>query len=172
MTEPAKGVEHRDLDERVKDLGARADVAEKQRDELLAEHACKATRDELLEEYARKPVHHFIQADAFMAEHVDGRLVPCRSGDDDEDGDAIFGSSCVFELRNCGDIVRIQVPYDADPRDVRRVLPKLEEMIDHILFERDSPGLEPPFSRHTHPWDKALVDFDPDEAASQSEVPV
>jgi hypothetical protein len=171
MTESARAVEHRELDQRVQDSEPRADAAEKQRDELLAEHARKATRDALLKKYARKPVHHFIQADAFMAEHVDGRLVPCRSGDDDEDGDAIFGSSCVFELRNCGDIVRIQVPYDADPRDVRRVLPKLEEMIDHILFERDSPGLEPPFGRHTHPRHEVLVELDPDEPASQSEVP-
>ena len=79
------------------------------------------TKQELIEEAARKPVRKFLQMDGFMNVEGDSIMRP------DADGDTVsFGES--DELRNLHDIVRVQIPWDADAGAVRRIVGKMAAM--------------------------------------------
>ena len=139
MTEPTKGLEQRESDQWDMDLDPRLVVTQEELKELFDEWDAgfaQDARDHLIQKYRRHEIHEFMQVDVVTADRIDEQGVHSWRKTD-EDGDAVYGVLCAFDLRATGDKVRIQVPYDLNLGDVQRALPKLGRMLEILINERE-----------------------------------
>ena len=98
------------------------------------------TKQELLDHYAAKPVQRFVQVDGF----VDTKGDPVVTGD--EDGDCLMTGVRHELMRSPGRgmPLRVLIHEDAELEDVRRLLTKILENVDHSLDVLTEP-IEIPF---------------------------